>query len=85
MDTAFMGLTSCRLITITGKLARRRRGVQPAPCRLPCCRVAVSPCRRRTLHPHGEDEGQDSLEGGAASPVAVTTAPKALAARIPTT
>jgi len=48
MDTAFMGLTSCRLITNTGKLSRRRRGAQPASCRLPCqCRT-----RRQPLHPH---------------------------------
>jgi hypothetical protein len=37
-DTAFMGLTSCRWITIAGTLARRRRGAQPAG-RMP---VAVS-------------------------------------------
>src|SRR5580658_3438308 len=33
-DTAFMGLTSCRWITIAGTLARRRRGAQPASCQL---------------------------------------------------
>src|SRR5271157_5260032 len=47
-DTAFMGLTSSRWITIASTLARRRRVVQPASCRLPCrCRT-----RRRPLHPH---------------------------------
>jgi hypothetical protein len=40
-DTAFMGLTSCRWITIAGTLAPRRRGARPASCRLPCrCRTA---------------------------------------------
>jgi hypothetical protein len=47
-DTAFMGLTSSRWITIAKTLARRRRVAQPASCRLPCrCRT-----RRRALHPH---------------------------------
>ena len=31
-DTAFMGLTSCRWITIARTLARRRRVAQPALC-----------------------------------------------------
>jgi hypothetical protein len=35
VDTAFMGLTSCRWITIAKTLARRRRFAQPAACRLP--------------------------------------------------
>lgn len=35
-DTAFMGLTSCRWITIAGTIARRRRGAQLASCRLTC-------------------------------------------------
>jgi hypothetical protein len=33
-DTAFMGLTSCRWITIVSTLARRRRVAQPASCAL---------------------------------------------------
>jgi hypothetical protein len=37
-DTAFMGLTSCRWITIAKTLARRRRVAQPASCQL---RVAI--------------------------------------------
>jgi hypothetical protein len=37
-DTAFMGLTSCRWITIAGTLAGRRRGAQP---HYAGCRVAV--------------------------------------------
>src|SRR5215218_7397465 len=35
-DTAFMGLTSCRWITVAGTIARRRRGAQPESCPLPC-------------------------------------------------
>jgi hypothetical protein len=47
-DTAYMGLTSCRWITITGMVAHPRRGAQSASSRLPCrCRT-----RRRALHPH---------------------------------
>lgn len=38
MDTAHMGLTSCRLITITGKLPRRRHGAQRHQ---PGCRAAA--------------------------------------------
>jgi hypothetical protein len=47
-DTAFMGLTSCRWITITGTIAHRRRGVQPGSSRLPCRWQT----HRRLLHPH---------------------------------
>ena len=42
MDTAFIGLTSCRRITIAKTLADWRRGAQPTSCRLPCrCRRAA--------------------------------------------
>ena len=48
VDTAFIGLTSCRWITIAKTLARRRRFAQPASRRLPCrCRTC-----RQPLHPH---------------------------------
>jgi len=36
------------MVTIDEMIAHRRRGAQPASCRLPCrCRT-----RRRPLHPH---------------------------------
>jgi hypothetical protein len=42
-DTAYMGLTSCRWITITGMIAHPQRGAQSALSRLPCrCRTYYS-------------------------------------------
>ena len=41
-DAAFMGLTSCRWITISGTIAHRRRGAQPGSSRSPsrwCSRI----------------------------------------------
>ena len=50
-DTAFMGLTSCRWITITGTIAHRVRGAQAdkAGCRV----VGERTADRYTLIPDG--------------------------------
>ena len=62
---AFMGVTSCRWITIAERLARRRRATQPALRRLPCpCRTRPRPLRpqlRRAAKDHRTPSSSGAL------------------------